>query len=49
MVISGIAVLAGYTRIQEPWAAFRDPFKGSSFNPNALATAFVGHSPQSGF
>ncbi|TFK40387.1 amino acid transporter [Crucibulum laeve] len=41
MVVTGAAVLAGWTRIEDPYSNFRNPFEGSSSNPNALATAFV--------
>ncbi|KAI5122270.1 hypothetical protein M0805_002351 [Coniferiporia weirii] len=42
MVIgAGVAVLAGATHIEDPWANFADPWSGSTFNGNALATAFV--------
>ncbi|KAF8149907.1 amino acid transporter [Crassisporium funariophilum] len=41
IVSSGVAVLAGLTKIQDPYANFNNLFEGSSWNPNALATAFV--------
>lgn len=41
MVVSGVAVLTGLTRIKDPYANFKDPFKGSSWNGNALSTAMV--------
>lgn len=36
-----MAVLSGITRIKDPYSNFSDPWVGSSFNGNALATAFV--------
>ncbi|KZP23864.1 amino acid transporter [Athelia psychrophila] len=41
MVGLGIAVLAGITRVEDPYANFRGIFNGSNSNPNSLATAFV--------
>ncbi|KAJ3512671.1 hypothetical protein NLJ89_g3390 [Agrocybe chaxingu] len=41
IVMTGLAVLSGLTRIKDPWANFHNLFEGSSGNPNALATAFV--------
>ncbi|KAH8118037.1 amino acid transporter [Phellopilus nigrolimitatus] len=41
VVATGIAVLLGLTRIKDPLANFADPWAGSSFNGNAIATAFV--------
>ncbi|OCB91691.1 amino acid transporter [Sanghuangporus baumii] len=38
---AGLAVLAGITRIKDPWSNFKDPWAESSLNGNALATAFV--------
>lgn len=42
MVACGVAVLAGMTPVQDPYANFKHPFEGSYWNGNALATAFVG-------
>jgi amino acid transporter len=39
VAITGVAVLAGFTRISDPFANFHDIWQGSSTNPNALATA----------
>ena len=39
--MSGLAVLAGLTRVEDPWSNFNDPWAESSLNGNALATAFV--------
>ncbi|GLB40385.1 hypothetical protein LshimejAT787_0802560 [Lyophyllum shimeji] len=41
MVVTGAAVLLGFTRIEDPYANFHNLFEGSSRNPNALATALV--------
>lgn len=41
MVSTGVAVLAGFTRIKEPFANFDDLFAGSTSNPNSLATALI--------
>ncbi|KDR76254.1 hypothetical protein GALMADRAFT_139979 [Galerina marginata CBS 339.88] len=41
IVGTGVAVLTGLTRVEHPYANFRNPFEGSSSNANALATAFV--------
>ncbi|KAF7964352.1 hypothetical protein HWV62_9671, partial [Athelia sp. TMB] len=41
MVIAGIAVLAGLTKVQDPYANFHNIFEGSTTNLNSLATAFV--------
>ncbi|KAF6757233.1 amino acid transporter [Ephemerocybe angulata] len=41
IVVSGFAVLAGLTRVTDPWDSFKKPFEGSTSNANALATAFV--------
>ncbi|KAL5486068.1 hypothetical protein ACEPAI_7112 [Sanghuangporus weigelae] len=38
---AGLAVLAGITRVKDPWSNFKDPWAESSSNGNALATAFV--------
>lgn len=41
MVLTGVAVLCGFTRVPNPYANFHDIFKGSTTNLNSLATAFV--------
>jgi len=41
MVIVGVAVLAGITRIEDPYANFHKIFEGSTSNLNSLATALV--------
>ncbi|PPQ69810.1 hypothetical protein CVT25_009747 [Psilocybe cyanescens] len=41
IVASGMAVLLGLTRVENPYSNFRNPFEGTSWNPNALATAFI--------
>jgi amino acid transporter len=41
VVATGIAVLAGVTRITEPFAHFCDPFEGSTTNLNSLSVALV--------
>ncbi|KAF4613529.1 hypothetical protein D9613_007808 [Agrocybe pediades] len=41
MSATGIAVLAGYTRVEDPYANFHRPFEGTSWSLNGLATAFV--------
>ncbi|PPQ64604.1 LOW QUALITY PROTEIN: hypothetical protein CVT26_002002 [Gymnopilus dilepis] len=41
IVATGIAVLTGITKIEDPWANFHEPFEGTTWNANALATAFV--------
>ncbi|OCB84670.1 amino acid transporter [Sanghuangporus baumii] len=41
VVVSGIAVLSGLTRIKDPWSNFSDPWSGATFNGNSIATAFV--------
>ncbi|KAF8968156.1 amino acid transporter [Flammula alnicola] len=41
IVAAGAAVLTGITPVKDPYANFQNIFEGSSFNPNALATAFV--------
>ncbi|KAI0322592.1 amino acid transporter [Amylostereum chailletii] len=41
VALTGIAVLAGFTRIEDPFANFQHLFRGSSTNLNALATALV--------
>jgi len=39
--VAGLAVLAGLTRIKDPYANFHDIWRGSTRNPNALATSLV--------
>lgn len=41
MVAIGIAVLAGITRVEDPYVNFHHMFQGSHSNLNSLATAFV--------
>jgi len=41
VAITGVAVLAGFTRISDPYANFHNVWQGSTTNPNALATALV--------
>ena len=41
VAITGVAVLAGFTRVSDPFANFHNVWQGSSTNPNALATALV--------
>jgi len=41
MVIVGVAVLVGITRIKDPYANFQNIFEGSTSNLNSLATALV--------
>lgn len=41
VAVTGIAVLAGFTRISDPFANFHDIWHGSATNPNALSTALV--------
>ncbi|KAI9439932.1 amino acid transporter [Lactarius indigo] len=41
IAVTGVAVLAGFTRISDPFANFHNVWEGSSTNPNALATALV--------
>ncbi|KZV89003.1 amino acid transporter [Exidia glandulosa HHB12029] len=41
MVAVGIAVLAGRTPVQDPYANFHNMFEGSTMNPSSLATALV--------
>ncbi|KAH9043460.1 amino acid transporter [Lactarius hengduanensis] len=40
VAVTGVAVLAGFTRVSDPFANFHNVWQGSSTNPNALATAF---------
>ncbi|TFK27132.1 amino acid transporter [Coprinopsis marcescibilis] len=41
IVVTGVAVLAGATAIEDPWKNFENPFEGTTTNVNALATAFI--------
>ncbi|EJD06554.1 amino acid transporter [Fomitiporia mediterranea MF3/22] len=41
LISAGIVVLAGLTKLKDPWSNFSDPWAGTTFNGNALATAFV--------
>ncbi len=41
VAVTGIAVLAGFTRISDPFVNFHNIWQGSTTNPNALATALV--------
>ncbi|KAL5526562.1 hypothetical protein ACEPAF_8286 [Sanghuangporus sanghuang] len=41
LILGGIAVLSGLTRIKDPWSNFSDPWSGATFNGNSIATAFV--------
>ena len=41
LILGGVAVLAGLTRIEDPWSNFSDPWSGVTLNGNAIATAFV--------
>ena len=41
MAATGVAVLAGLTRITHPLENLKDPWAGSSLNGNAVATALV--------
>ncbi|KAH9068445.1 amino acid transporter [Lactarius deliciosus] len=41
VAVTGVAVLAGFTRVSDPFANFQNVWQGSSTNPNALATALV--------
>lgn len=41
MVAVGAAVLVGITKVQDPYANFRNLFEGSTNQVNSLATAFV--------
>ncbi len=40
-MLTGIAVLLKLTEIRRPFDNFRDPWSGTSFNGNSLATALV--------
>ncbi|KAI0264380.1 amino acid/polyamine transporter I [Gloeopeniophorella convolvens] len=41
VALTGVAVLAGFTRISDPFANFHNIWEGSSSNPNALAVGLV--------
>jgi amino acid transporter len=41
VAVTGIAVLAGFTRISDPFANFHNVWQGSTTNPNAVATSLV--------
>ncbi|KAG6862551.1 hypothetical protein C0995_000099 [Termitomyces sp. Mi166 len=41
MVVTGVAVLLGLTRIKDPYANFHNLFEGTTTSPNAFATALV--------
>ncbi|KAF8273274.1 amino acid/polyamine transporter I [Lactarius quietus] len=41
VAVTGVAVLAGFTRVSDPFANFHNTWQGSFTNPNALATALV--------
>ena len=41
VAFTGVAVLAGFTRISEPFTNFHNIWQGGTSNPNALATALV--------
>jgi amino acid transporter len=41
VAVTGVAVLAGFTHISDPYANFHNVWQGSTTNPNALATALV--------
>ncbi|KAH9960880.1 amino acid/polyamine transporter I [Russula dissimulans] len=41
VAVTGVAVLAGFTHISDPFANFRNCWQGGTTNPNALATALV--------
>jgi len=41
IAITGLVVLGGHTRVQDPHANFRNSFAGTSSNGNGLATALV--------
>ena len=41
MAVTGVAVLAGLTRVSDPFENFHNFWQGSTTNPNALATALV--------
>ena len=39
VVLSGVAVLCGWTRIEDPYASFRDPFEGTELSAYFVAMA----------
>lgn len=39
--ITGLVVLGGHTRVEDPHANFRNAFDGTSHNGNGLATALI--------
>lgn len=41
VVLTGVAVLLKVTKISRPFDNFRDPWSGTSYNGNSLATALV--------
>ncbi|PPR03676.1 hypothetical protein CVT24_007797 [Panaeolus cyanescens] len=41
IAITGLVVLGGHTRVEDPHANFRDSFAGTTSNGNGLATALV--------
>jgi amino acid transporter len=41
VAVTGVAVLAGFTHISDPFANFQHFWQGSTTNPNALATALL--------
>ena len=41
VAVTGVAVLAGFTRVSDPFENFHNAWQGSTINPNALATALV--------
>lgn len=41
VAITGLVVLGGHTRVEDPHANFRNAFEGTSSNGNGLATALV--------
>jgi amino acid transporter len=41
VAVTGVAVLAGFTRVSDPLANFHHLWRGGTTNPNALATALL--------
>jgi amino acid transporter len=41
VAITGLVVLGGHTRVEDPHANFREPFAGTSSQPYGLTTALV--------
>lgn len=41
IAITGLVVLGGHTRVEDPRANFRNAFAGTSSNGNGLSTALV--------